>query len=384
MTIYLELEKNYSLNVYAKRNVTLVRGKNVRVWDDRGHEYIDCVCGNGVANLGHANEKIIAAISEQAAKLITCSNLFYNDQRARLYEKLIQITPPSLKRAFLCNSGTEGIEAAIKFARFATKRTDFISTTMAFHGRTFGALSATYKPDYRNGFEPLLPGFSFVPFNDFQKLKEKLTAKTAGIILEVIQGEGGINIGSAEYFHQVRKLCSDTGTLLIIDEIQSGFCRTGKMFACEHFDLQPDILCLAKALAGGLPMGAVICSEKIELPVGKHGTTFGGNPLCCAAANAAIDYMLENQLDRQAKEKGDFFIKRMSQLRLGKVREIRGLGLMLGIEVTEDVRPLILKLQDDGLLVFAAGQFVIRVFPPLTIEFEDLDLVIQKLQHLLK
>jgi acetylornithine/LysW-gamma-L-lysine aminotransferase len=384
MQPYLELEKDYSLNVYAKRNVTLVRGKNARVWDDRGHEYIDCVCGNGVANLGHANEKIIAAISAQAAKLITCSNLFYNDQRARLYEKLVQITPPNLKRAFLCNSGAESIEAAIKFARFATKRTDFISTTLAFHGRTFGALSATYKPDYRNGFEPLVPGFTFVPFNDFQKLKEKLTAQTAGIILEVIQGEGGINVGSAEYFRQIRKLCSDTGTLLIIDEIQSGFCRTGKMFACEHFELQPDILCLAKALAGGLPMGAVICSEKIELPVGKHGTTFGGNPLCCAAANAAIDFMLETRLDHQAKEKGDYFIARMSQLRLDKVREIRGLGLMIGIEVTEDVRPLILKLQDEGILVFAAGQSVIRVFPPLTIDFDDLHIVIQKLQHLLK
>lgn len=384
MQPYLELEKTYSLNVYAKRNVTLVRGENARVWDDRGNEYLDCISGNGVSNLGHANEKVVAAVARQAARMITCSNLFYNDERALLCKKLVDITPANLKRVFLCNSGAESIEAAIKFSRFVTKRTDFIATEKAFHGRTFGALSATYKPDYRDGFGPLVPGFRFVPFNDFEKLKQAVTPKTAGIILEIIQGEGGIHPGSAEYFHNVRKLCDDRGILFIADEIQSGFCRTGKMFACEYYDLQPDMLCLAKALAGGLPMGAVMCSDKIELAVGKHGTTFGGNPLACAAANATIDFMIENKLDQQACEKGDYFRKRLQPENLSKVVEVRGPGLMIGIEVKEDARPLILQLMEIGLLVFPAGNSVVRVFPPLTISYPDLDQVIAKLQQVLK
>lgn len=384
MQPYRELEKNHSLNVYPKRNVTLVRGENARVWDDRGNEYLDCISGNGVSNLGHANEKVVAAISRQAARMITCSNLFYNDQRALLCKKLVDITPANLKRVFLCNSGAESMEAAIKFARFVTKRTDFIAAEKAFHGRTLGALSATHKPDYRDGFEPLVPGFRFVHFNDFENLKEAVTPNTAGIILEIIQGEGGIHEGSAEYFRQVRKLCDDTGVLFIADEIQSGFCRTGKFFACQHYDLQPDIMCLAKALAGGLPMGAVMCSDKIELPVGKHGTTFGGNPLACAAANAAIDFMIEKKLDQQAHEKGEYFRQNLHPDNLSKVVEVRGPGLMIGIEVSEDARPLILQMMEIGLLVFPAGNSVIRVFPPLTISYQDLDEVIKKLRQVLK
>jgi len=384
MQPYLELEKTYSLNVYAKRNVTLIRGENARVWDDQGNEYLDCISGNGVSNLGHANEKVVAAICRQAARMITCSNFFYNDERALLCKKLVEITPDNLKRVFLCNSGAESMEAAIKFARFVTKRTDFIAAEKAFHGRTLGALSATHKPDYRDGFGPLVPGFGFVPFNDFERLKQAVTPNTAGIILEIIQGEGGIHEGSAEYFRQVRKLCDDAGILFIADEIQSGLCRTGKMFACEHHDLQPDMMCLAKAMAGGLPMGAVICADKIELPVGKHGTTFGGNPLACAAANAVIDFMIENKLDQQAQEKGDYFRKKLHPESLSKVVEVRGPGLMIGIEVKEDARPLILQLMEIGLLVFPAGNSVIRVFPPLTISYKNLDEVIKKLQQVLK
>ncbi|MFQ5676874.1 MAG: aspartate aminotransferase family protein, partial [bacterium] len=296
MPDFLEIEKSFSFDVYPKRNVVLVRGQNALVWDDKGQEYIDCVCGHGVANLGHANEKVIAAIHQQSKQLITCSNVFYNERRALLMEKLIAITPPNLTRVFLCNSGTEAVEAALKFARFTTKKTDFVSAIGSFHGRSFGALSATFKPEYRTDFEPLVPGFSFVPFNDFEELQGAVTEKTAGILLEVVQGEGGVNVGDEKYFQQVRELCDETGVLLIIDEIQSGFCRTGKMFASDYYDLDPDIMCLAKAIAGGLPMGATVCCDKIDIPVGKHGTTFGGNPLACATALAAIDYMLEKDL----------------------------------------------------------------------------------------
>lgn len=384
MKNYLELEKTYALGVYAKLDLVLVKGENARLWDDQGNEYIDCVSGNGVANLGHANEKIVQAVSEQARRLITCSNIYHNDQRAILLEKLIKITPANLRRAFLCNSGTESIEAAIKFAKFTTQKTEFICAEKAFHGRTTASLSATFKTNYRNGFQPLLPGFSFVPFNNFDKLAERVNKNTAGIILEVIQGEGGVNIGKTDYFRKIRELCDEKAILLIIDEIQTGFCRTGKMFACNHIDMEPDILCLAKALAGGLPMGAVVCSDKIDIPAGKHGSTFGGNPLCCAAASAAIDFMLENQLDLQAKEKGDYLRSQLKTQALSKIRDTRGLGLMLGIEANQPVQPMMLRLKEEGVLVFAAGANVIRVFPPLTIGYEELDFVIEKLIRVLK
>ncbi|MFQ5825277.1 MAG: aspartate aminotransferase family protein, partial [bacterium] len=336
MTNFIDLESKYQINVYPKRDLVLISGKNARVWDEQGKEYIDCVAGHGVANLGHGNEKIIAAIQEQAQKIITCSNLFYNDTRALLLEKLVKIAPKNLNKAFLCNSGTESIEAAIKFTRYSTRKTEFICAMRGFHGRTLGSLSATFNPKYRDDFKPLLPGFNFVPFNNFEKLKEKINKNTAGILLEIVQGEGGVNIGKEEYFLKVRELCDKKGIFLIVDEVQSGFCRTGKIFACNYFNLEPDLLCLAKSMAGGLPMGAVLCSDKIELEVGKHGSTFGGNPLSCAAAIAAIDYMLQHKLEQQAKEKGEYFISQFKRHNLGKVREIRNLGLMIGIELKEE------------------------------------------------
>jgi len=381
---YTQIEQKYEFDVYKKRDLVLVRGDNATVWDQNGKSYIDCVAGHGVVNIGHSNPAVLKAIHEQSQRLIHCSNLFYNDQRALLLEKLIHITPQRLTRAFLCNSGTEAVEAAIKFARFTTGKSDFICTEKAFHGRTFGALSATYKPEYRENFEPLVPGFSFVPFNNFDKLAESVTPNTAGIILEVVQGEGGINVGQPEYFQQIRKLCDERGLLLIIDEIQTGFCRTGKMFACDHFDLQPDILCAAKAIAGGLPMGAVVCSDNVKIPVGKHGTTYGGNPLSCAAAVAAIDFMLEHKLDVQAEEKGQYLMGKLRDASLGKVKEIRGMGLMVGIELQENVLPAISQLIEAGVLTFPAGATTIRVFPPLTISYEELETVLQKLQTALQ
>lgn len=384
MINFMEMEQRYQINVYPKRDIVLVKGENARVWDERGKEYVDCVAGHGVANWGHGNEKIIAAIHEQAQKLITCSNLFYNDTRALLLEKLVNITPDNLQRAFLCNSGTESVEAAIKFARYSTKKTEFICVVRGFHGRTMGALSATFNPKYREDFQPLLPGFHHVPFNDFEKLREKVNANTAGIILEIVQGEGGVHVGKKEYFMKVRDLCDERRILLIVDEVQTGFCRTGKMFACNHFNLEPDLLCLAKSMAGGLPMGAILCSDKIELDASKHGSTFGGNPLSCAAAIAAIDYMLEHKLDQQAKEKGQYFISQVKSHNLYKVKELRHLGLMIGIELGEEVKPYIFELMNAGVLVLPAGSTVIRLLPPLTIGYEELDFVVEKLVEALK
>lgn len=383
MSALQELEKLYEFDVYPKRDLVLVRGRGAKVWDEGGREYIDCVAGHGVANVGHCNESVVAAIQEQAARLISCSGTYYNDTRARLLERLVNITPRSLKKAFLCNSGTEAIEAAIKFARFSTKRQEFVCAMRGFHGRTMGALSATFTREYREPFEPIVPGFQYAPFNNFEKLAARVNANTAGVILEVVQGEGGVNVGEAEFFTRVQDLCAEKEILFIIDEVQTGFCRTGRMFASEHFSLQPDILCLGKAIAGGLPMGAVVCSERVEIPVGRHGSTFGGNPLTCAAALAAIGYMLEHQLAEAAKEKGEYLLGKLRARNYARVRECRGLGLMIGIELKEKSQPYILQLMDRGVLALPAGATVLRLLPPLTITREELDAVAESLGEVL-
>lgn len=383
MTDFIELEKTHEFDVYPKRDLVLVRGQGAKVWDSNGKEYIDCIAGHGVANVGHCNENVAAAIAAQARQLISCSMTLYNDTRARFLEKLLSVTPTNLKRAFLCNSGTEAIEAAIKFARFTTKKKEFITAMRGFHGRTMGSTTATFNPEYRKEFEPLVPGFKYVAYNNYAKLAEAVTDDTAGIILEIVQGEGGVHPGTKDYFTQVRQLCDEKNILLIIDEVQTGFCRTGKMFACEHFDLQPDILCLAKGIAGGVPMGAVVCAEKIQPPMGKHGSTFGGNPLACAAGIAAIDYMVENKLADQAREKGEYLIGKLNQHKFANVREIRQLGLMIGMELKEKGQPYLVKLMEHGVLAMPAGATVLRFLPPLTITKEELDTVAEKVATVL-
>jgi acetylornithine/LysW-gamma-L-lysine aminotransferase len=253
-----------------------------------------------------------------------------------------------------------------------------------FHGRTFGALSATYKKEYREGFEPLVPGFNFVPFNNFEKLVELVDDDTAAIILEPVQGEGGINIGQKEYFQKVRKLCDEKNILLIIDEIQTGFCRTGKMFAIEHIGIEADMMTLAKSIAGGFPMGVLLCSDKIKIEKSKHGSTFGGNPLACAAGLASIDFMLESKLWEQAEAKGKYFKEKLEKLELSKVREIRIIGLMIGIELKDKVQPVLEELLKRYIVALPAGTTVLRMLPPLVISYEDLDKVINVLGELLK
>lgn len=379
----IEREKKHAFDVYTKREIAIVRGKGAEVWDANGRKYIDCVAGHGVANIGHCHRKVVQAISEQAQKLITCPNIFYNDKRALLLEKLINVAPANLKTAFLCNSGAESIEAAIKLARYTTGKAEIICAMRGFHGRTLGALSATFNPNYRKDFEPLLPGFHFVPFNKFEKLHERIDENTAAVLLEVVQGEGGVHIGKTDYLQKVQDLCTSKNILLIIDEIQTGFCRTGKMFASEHFGLQPDMMCVAKAMAGGAPMGAVLCADKIKAPKGKHGTTFGGNPLACAAAIASIEVMLEQDLARQAREKGEYLLQQLGRYNFGAVRQIRQIGLMIGIELKVKSQPYLLKLMDEGVLALPAGATVIRLLPPLIIGYEALDFVIGKLAKVL-
>lgn len=383
MKDYKSLIQQYEIGVYPMRDAVLVRGKGAHVWDDQGNEYIDMASGISVANIGHTNDKIVEAIMKQAVTLITCANTFYNDTKALFLDKLFSIVPSNMKKAFLTNSGTETVEASFKFARAVTKKTKFVAAMKGFHGRTYGSLSATYKKEYREIFEPLVPGFSFVPFNNFEKLLEAVDDNTAGIILELIQGEGGINIGEKEYFKKVRDLCTEKNILLIIDEIQTGFCRTGKMFAIEHYGIDADMIALAKSIAGGFPMGALLCSEKIQIEKGRHGSTFGGNPLACAAGIASIDFILENKLWEQAEAKGNYFKDQLSKYTLSKVREIRQIGLMIGIELKEKSQPVILELLKHKILSLPAGTTVLRLLPPLVVSYHDLDIVIDKLTEIL-
>lgn len=380
----ISIEDRHASGVYAKKPLVLVRGKGTRVWDMAGREYLDCATGMGVALVGHANDYVVRAITEQAQRLLTCPDgHFYNDARAAFIEKLFEIAPNNLKRVFLCNTGTETVESAIKFARGFTQKPGIIAMMRSFHGRTLGALSATWNPKYREPFEPLVPKFSFVPLGDVEKLRDAITDETAAVILEPVQGESGVHILPQSYLEAVRALCSQKNVLLILDEIQTGFGRTGRFFACEHFHIEPDILCLSKALGGGVPIGAVLLREDITLDKAEHGSTFGGNPLACAAARAAIVYIQEKNLVDRARENGVYFLERLKELEgSGPVREARGLGLMLGLELKEKSAPYLIKLLEHGILALQAGPTVMRFLPPLEITRAEIDRVIEALREI--
>ena len=374
-----ETEQRYAFEVYPKRDLTLVRGEGAVVWDDAGRSYIDCAAGTGVACLGHAHPVVVEALNRQARTLITCGGVFYNDRRAELLARLVSVAPDSLMRAFLCNSGSEAIETAFKFARLATGRTDIVAAARGFHGRTMGALSATHKKEYRQPFAPLVPGVTHVPYNNLDKLAEAVTDRTAAVVLEPIQGEGGVHRGADDYLNGVRELCDERGTLLIADEIQTGFCRTGRMFAVEHSGVQPDIMCVAKGIAGGVPMGAALFSDKIKPLVGMHGSTFGGNPLACAVADATIGHLVEHDLAERAAESGAYFAELFERSRPDCVRQLRQFGLMIGIELKERSQPHLVALMEEGVLALPAGKTVIRLLPPLVIERAQIEAVVAAL-----
>jgi len=370
---FYEIETKYSTGVYIKQQLSIVRGQGAILFDVAGNEYLDCASGHGVANLGHGHPKVAAAIAEQAATLITLFESFPNDKRAALMQKMGTLVP-GLERVFFCNSGTEAVEAALKFARISTGQTNIVAAMRAFHGRTFGALSATFNKKYRDSFEPLVPGFSHVPYNKTEALEEAVTGETAAIILEVIQGEGGVYLADTDYIQAARQICDEKGALLIIDEIQSGFGRTGKMFAFQHFNVTPDILCCAKSLAGGVPMGAVLIGEKVQnLTPGVHATTFGGNPLSCAAGIAALTAIEEEGLAGQAAEKGAYLMNKLRQIDSPLIREVRGMGLMVGVELKQKVAPYLKALQDHNIIALNAGMTVLRLLPPLVISYEQID-----------
>ncbi len=381
----IAIEDAYTSGAYPKRPVALVRGQGARVWDADGREYIDCVAGHGVANLGHCHPAITAAIQEQAAKLVTCSEVFYNDQRANLMAELAACTPDDLRRVFLCNSGAEAVEGAIKVARLFTGRSGVVATMRAFHGRTLGALSATWEKKYRTPFEPLVQGFTHVPFDDAQAMASAISGETAAVLVEIVQGEGGVRFGQAAYFQALRRLCDERGALLIVDEVQTGLGRTGRWFACEHVGLVPDILCLGKALGGGVPMGAIVWREGLgTLPDGAHGSTFGGNPLACAASRAVLRTLAEEGLPDRAARLGERLLAGLRALEAPLVREVRGLGLMVGIELRQRVTPYLRALQERGVLALPAGATVLRLLPPLVIGEDDISAVVEAIAEVLR
>lgn len=376
-----QIEGRHTSGVYPKRDLTLVRGSGARVWDADGGEYLDCVTGFGVANLGHCHPAIVEAIQYQSLELLTCPEIFYNDRRAELLEALAAHLPGDLDRTFLCNSGTEAVEGAFKFARLLTGRQDIVAFKGAFHGRTMGALSATWKESYRKPFGPLVPNFHHLPFNDLAAAQEAITRKTAAVMVEPIQGEGGVNPASSRFLQGLRDICDDTGTLLIFDEVQTGFGRTGDWFACQRANVIPDIMCLGKAMAGGVPVGAVTMGPRCDgLPKKVHGSTFGGNPLACAAAFAAIQAYEAERLPQQSASHGTWLKERLEALEATLIRNIRGRGLMVGLDLRIRVAPVIRALQERGVLALPAGPTVLRLLPPLVITLQELEQVAQALE----
>jgi LysW-gamma-L-lysine/LysW-L-ornithine aminotransferase len=379
----INIETKHSAGTYAKQPLVIVRGQGASLFDVDGVEYLDCASGHGVANLGHAHPKVAEAIYKQASTLITLFETFPNDKRAELMKKITSLVD-GLDKVFLCNSGTESVETAFKFARLSTGRKNIVAAMRAFHGRTYGSLSATFNKKYREGFEPLVPGFSHVPYNNIEALDQAVNEETAAVILEVIQGEGGVYPASAEYVRAARRICDDRGALLIVDEIQSGFGRTGKMFAIQHYGVKPDLLTCAKSLAGGVPMGAVLVGQNVKnLTPGVHGSTFGGNPLACSAAIAALGVLEEEDLSRQALVKGAYLIDKLKQIESPLIREVRGMGLMIGIELKHKVAPYIKSLQENKIIALNAGMTVIRLLPPLVISYQQIDHLVAVLTEVL-
>ncbi len=373
----ISFENRLMANVFGKRPLVITRGKGASVWDAKGKEYVDCTGSYGVALLGHSHPKVVEAICKQAETLISCHASLYNNKRTEFLQKLMRITPMGLNKAFLSNSGAESVECAIKVARKFTGKPEIIAVMGGYHGKTMGALSATWDKKYRAPFQPLVPEFKHVPPDNLEKLAEAITDKTAAVLLEPIRGEGGIRVPPDDFLPGVRALCDEKDVLLILDEVQTSFGRTGKMFGCNHWCVTPDVMCLAKPFAGGLPIGITVAKEDImsSLKIGEHSTTFSGSPLVCAAGCAAIEVLVKDKLAERAERIGGYFKAKLEELqaKYNIVKEVRGLGLMLGMEFRYDVRNIILKTMEKGVLVLDAGRNVVRFLPPLVIEKEQID-----------
>ena len=365
-------EDNYLGNLYQRFPINISKGKGSLVWDVSGKEYIDCMGGYGVALIGHCNDRVVNAIKNQSEKLITCHMSIYNNARLEFLEKISKISPKKLSKVFFSNSGAESTESALKFSRKFTGKSGIIAMTGGYHGKTFGALSVTHNEKYRKSFQPLLEGVKFVPYANPSKIEESLDNSIGTVIVEPIQGETGIIVPSDGTLQQIRKICDQNNLVLIFDEIQTGLGRTGKMWAGEHWSTTPDIMCLAKGIAGGLPMGLTLCKPEIldAMKVGEHSSTFAGNPLSCSAGIATIESIIEENLVDNAAKIGNIFKHGLFQLKENHriVRDVRGLGLMLALELRFDVKDVLFEGIKEGLLMLYSGRNIIRLLPPLVLD----------------
>ena len=379
MTV-LDSEARHGSGVYGSRGLAIVRGEGSTVWDAEGNSYIDCTSMYGTTILGQAHPRVTRAISEQAASLTGCFGSWAHDRRSRLYERLAARLGDR-DRFFLCNSGAESLEAAIKVARHATGRSGLVAFSGGFHGRTMGALSLTFRPQYRRPFAPLLDDVQHAPLNDLEQAADAITENTAAVVVEAVQGEAGVRAADSGWLRGIEARCREVGALLVMDEVQTGLGRTGRWFAYEHAGLDPDLVCVAKGLGNGVPVAALAMGPRAgTLPFGAHGSTFGGNPIACAAAVATLSVIEDEQLDLRAGELGSWALDRLTPLAdHGRVREVRGHRLMLAVELRARATPFIRALQARGILVLGAGPTTIRLLPPLNIERESLSRAIESI-----
>jgi acetylornithine/LysW-gamma-L-lysine aminotransferase len=368
----LNNEDSYLAALYQRFPVNIAKGKGTRVWDTTGKEYIDCMGGYGVALVGHCNDRVVNAIKRQAEILITAHMSTYNDTRLKFMEKIASVAPPSLNKIFFANSGAESVEAALKFARKYSGRHGVIAMNGGYHGKTFGALSVTYSEKYRKSFMPLLDGVKFVPYSDPYLLEEAIDDTIGSVILEPIQGETGIIVPPEDLLPKIREICDRRNLVLIFDEIQSGLGRTGKMWASQNWNTTPDIMCLAKGIAGGIPMGLVLAKQEImdRMKLGEHSSTFGGSPIACAAGTATMEALIDDKLIDNAAKMGMHFKEGLNRLQEKHkiVRQVRGIGMMLGVELRFDVKNVLFDGIRHGLLILYSGRNILRLLPPLVMD----------------
>ena len=380
-------EDSFLINLYQRFPVTIHRAQDATVWDSDGNEYIDCMGGYGVAIIGHCNREVIKAITEQMNKVMVCHMSTYNDSRLQFLTKLKSIAPEKLGRIFFSNSGAESIEAALKFSRKYTQKTGIISMFGGYHGKTFGALSVTYNAKYRKSFNPLLEGVKFVPFGDISSLTDAIDESTGTVILEPIQGESGIIMPPEGYVKAVRDLCTEKNLVLIFDEIQTGLGRTGKMWAGQNWNAVPDIMCIAKGIASGVPAAVTFVKEEIAncMNLGEHSSTFAGNPIACSAGNATIDTIIREDLVTKASDTGTYFKNKLVELKQKHpiVRDVRGMGMMLALESRFDVRDILMDGIKRGLLMLYSGRTIIRLLPPLVMKKEQVSRAIDIMDDIL-
>ncbi|MBE6492451.1 MAG: acetylornithine transaminase [Methanobrevibacter sp.] len=380
----IKIEDDYFINTFTRQPIVLDHGEGVKVTDIDGNEYLDMFAGIAVNALGHNHPKLVKAIQEQAEKLIHISSIYYNEPALIYAKKLIEMT--SFDRIFYANSGAEANEGAIKLAVKYTGKSEVISTVESFHGRTVVTLAATGHEHYHEPFKAILPkGFINVPYNDIEAIKEAITENTAAIIVEPIQGEGGVNVPDIEYLKEIEKICHENDIVFIVDEVQTGFGRCGTLFAHELFDVKPDIMTMAKGIGGGVPMGGILATEKVASAFvpGDHGTTFGGGPLVCAAANAVLDTIVDENILDNVNEVGDYFISELKKLDKDVIAEVRGKGLMVGLELTKPGAEYVDKLREAGFLINCTADKVLRFVPPLIITKEEVDEFVKALDEIL-